>query len=185
VGTEPFYQAPLYPYVLAVCFKVLGEAVTSIRVVQTVWGAAACGLIYFGTSRLFGRGAGMIAGMMLALYTPAIFFDGIVQKSSLTCLLVCALFAAVTRRNTNALHALIIGAIAGLLVITRENAMVWLPILGAWVWTNCRLSIVECEMRHEGKKARRDGENRGWVAIGHTSLVWGWCWGRWGCGMRR
>jgi len=172
LGTKPFYQAPLYPYVLGGCFRALGDGVWTIRVVQAVWGAAACGLVYVGTRRLFGTGAGGIAGIMLALYGPAIFFDGIVQKASLTCLLVCGLFAATTwyggvgsvpehgrkekaaRRlrsgfGQGVIGALLIGAAAGLLAITRENAMVWLPVLGLWVWRgegNCRLSIVDCRL---------------------------------------
>jgi len=198
VGTEPFYQAPLYPYVLAACFKVFGEGAGTIRVVQAVWGAAACGLIYFGTSRLFGRRAGVIAGMMLALYAPAIFFDGIVQKASLTCLLVCALFAVVSWHGTTARYAerelgddrtrrlrsgfgltaigaLVIGVLAGLLAITRENAMVWIPILGGWVWwsaKDCRLTIVDCRMGEEisksqkVKKSKSVRERRNWAAAG-------------------
>ena len=146
LGTKPFYQAPLYPYVLAGCFRALGDGVWTIRVVQAVWGAAACGLVYVGTRRLFGTGAGGIAGIMLTLYGPAIFFDGIVQKASLTCLLVCGLFAATAWYGEQGSWraAGVLGAAAGLLAITRENAMVWLPVLGLWVWRgegNRRLPI--------------------------------------------
>jgi len=187
LGTKPFYQAPLYPYVLGGCFRVLGDGVWTIRVVQAVWGAAACGLVYVGTRRLFGTGAGGIAGIMLALYGPAIFFDGIVQKASLTCLLVCGLFAATAwyggvgsvpehgrkekaaRRlrsgfGQGVIGALLIGAAAGLLAITRENAMVWLPVVGLWVWRgegNCRMSNVECRMKNEGTEARSHGATKG------------------------
>ncbi len=146
LGTKPFYQAPLYPYVLAGCFQALGDGVWTLRVVQAVWGAAACGLVYVGTRRLFGTGAGGIAGIMLALYGPAIFFDGIVQKASLTCLLVCGLFAATAWYGEQGSWraAGVLGAAAGLLAITRENAMVWLPVVALWVWRaggHCRSSI--------------------------------------------
>src|SRR3972149_11314413 len=96
VGTEAFYQAPLYPYVLAGCFRVVGDEVWKVRLVQAAWGAPGCGLVYLGTGRLFGRSAGVVAGMMLAVYGPAIFYDGVVQKASLTDLLVCGLFAVTT-----------------------------------------------------------------------------------------
>ncbi len=160
LGAKPFYQAPLYPYVLAGCFQALGEGVWTIRVVQAVWGAAACGLVCVGTRRLFGTGAARIAGIMLALYGPAIFFDGIVQKASLTCLLVCGLFAATTWYGEQGSWraAGVLGAAAGLLAITRENAMVWLPVLGVWVWRgegNCRFSIFDCRLKNEGTKGRR------------------------------
>ncbi len=184
-GTEPFYQAPLYPYVLASGFKIFGDSVGTIRGLQAVWGAAACGLMYFGTSRLFGRGAGVVAGMMLALYGPAIFFDGIVQKASLTGLLACALFAAVTWNGTyNGMEdaarrlrsgfghgpasAWLVGFVGALLAITRENAMVWLPILGVWVWCDAR----DCRLGKETSKSQnvkksKDVIRRGnWAAVG-------------------
>jgi len=73
---------------------------------------------------------------MLAMYAPAVFFDGIVQKTSLGCLLVCVLLAVMgwaehAKRGYAA--AVVVGAVAGLLVLTRENAIVWLPLVGIWL----------------------------------------------------
>ena len=47
--------------------------------------------------RLVSPAAGLVAGLMLALYPPAIFFDGLLQKSVLDVLFVCLSLALVGR----------------------------------------------------------------------------------------
>jgi hypothetical protein len=81
LGQDVFYQAPLYPYVLAVLYRIFGHDLTIVRVCQIVLGSAACGLMTLAGARLFGRRAGLIAGLLLALCGPAIFFDGLLQKA--------------------------------------------------------------------------------------------------------
>ncbi len=168
VGAQGFYQAPLYPYLLAIAFKIFGEGVWTIRVLQAVWGAAACGCLALGTSWLFHRRAGLVAGWVLALYAPAIYFDGIVQKASLTGLLVCALIAAIAWQvsplpsgeglGVRALLArrwlslAVVGLLIGLLSITRENALIWVPVLAIWAW---RLPIANCRLPNESSRIAR------------------------------
>lgn len=136
LGQESFYQAPLYPYLLAICFSLLGDEVWTIRTIQAIGGCAAVWCLWYGISRTFDRRTGIISAGMLALYGPAVFFDGLVQKASLACLLTCALLAAMAghgvRRNT--WRAGLVGVLGALLVLTRENAAVWLPLVGLWVW---------------------------------------------------
>ncbi len=127
-GGEAFYQAPLYPYVLAGLFTLFGDGVGVVRVAQACFGAASAGLMYAAGRRLFGPTAGMISAIMLALYAPAIHYDGIVQKASLTGLLTCALLAAAAARR-----AWLCGVVLGLLALTRENAFVWWPVLAVWL----------------------------------------------------
>ena len=136
VGSESFYQAPLYPYVLATQFKAFGVSSWTVRIVQAVWAGVAVWCLYLVTSRLFNRRCGLLAAWMLALYAPAIFFDGIVQKASLGCVLLCGLLA-VTAKVAEAprLPAIVAaGVLLGCLVLVRENALVWLPIMLVWIW---------------------------------------------------
>src|SRR4051794_27314188 len=92
LGREVFYQAPLYPYLLGVIYTVAGHHLLAVRIVQALIGSASCALLALAAARLLPRPAntvGIIAGLMLALYAPAIFFDGLLQKSVLDVFFVC------------------------------------------------------------------------------------------------
>jgi tetratricopeptide (TPR) repeat protein len=153
LGHDVFYQAPLYPYLLGVVYAIAGRHLLLVRLVQIVIGAASCALLGAAAARLFGRRAGIIAGMMLALYAPAMFFDGLLQKSVLDVFFVCLALWLMT--TINAEHAeqtehhpslrvqrvlrstssrwLCLGAAMGALALTRENALVFILAILAWL----------------------------------------------------
>ncbi|MCG3129508.1 MAG: hypothetical protein FLDDKLPJ_00241 [Phycisphaerae bacterium] len=136
IGSEPFYQAPLYPYLLGVIFRVTGPSLLAVRLIQSVMGGLSCVLLAGAAGRCFGRRAGWAAGLMLAFYPPAIFFDGLIQKTSLACFLTCALLSAWSKLLTRARcrGGVVAGALLGLLILTRENAWAWSPLLVATPW---------------------------------------------------
>lgn len=155
IGDRAFYQAPLYPYFLGAVYTLIGNHPMVIRAVQALMGAAACGLVGLAALRLFGRRGGWTAGLLLALYAPAIFFDGIVQKASLAFFLTSALLWLVARgaarepggpdagsgaEEEDAVRWLwpALGAVTGLLVLTRENTLVLVPVLLGWAWLRRR-----------------------------------------------
>ncbi len=134
-GDRVFYQAPAYPYFLAVLYRIGGEGPWTIHVAQSLLGALSCALIFYTTRTLFDRRAGIAAGVLLALYPPALFFDGIVQKTSLGLALTSGLLLGLARfqlgrRLPTALGA---GALLGVLALTRENALIWLPVVPLWM----------------------------------------------------
>ena len=169
LGQEVFYQAPLYPYLLGAIYSIAGRHLLLVRIVQIAIGSASCALLAFAVARLFsqpaglargpgsgeGRRAGIIAGLMLALYAPAIFFDGLLQKSVLDVFFVClALWLIVeitVRLPAFALRAtapaagirsvrlqadrrlwLALGLTMGGLALTRENALVFIAVILLW-----------------------------------------------------
>jgi predicted membrane-bound mannosyltransferase len=124
LGTQAFYQAPLYPYALAILFKAFGVSAEIVRVAQAFVGAAACVLVVMAARLFFDWRAGLVAGLALALYPPAIFFDGHIQKASLDLLFMAALLVAVggyqhERRNR---WLVLLGISLGCLILDRENA---------------------------------------------------------------
>ncbi|MBX3422688.1 MAG: tetratricopeptide repeat protein [Pirellulaceae bacterium] len=135
LGTEVFYQSPLYPYLLAIVYAVLGHSLTIVRVMQAVFGAVSCVLIAQCANRLFGLRAGWFAGLMLAVYPAAIFFDGLVQKAALDLLLVSTLLwlmvEAQHRRTWPWLAAA--GVTLAALTLNRENARIAFPLMLAWI----------------------------------------------------
>ncbi len=89
IGHDVFYQAPLYPYMLGVIYAIAGRHLLLVRVVQALIGSASCVFLALAGERLVSRRAGIAAGLMLALYAPAIFFDGLIQKSVLDVFFLC------------------------------------------------------------------------------------------------
>ena len=133
LGQGVFYQAPLYPYFLGILYALFGgRDFLAVRLVQIAIGSGSCVLLArAGRSFFSGTKAGLLAGFFLALYPTAIFLDCSIQKSVLDLFFVCALLAALGRlleRSQNRWW-LITGLAMGLLVLTRENALVFLPIV--------------------------------------------------------
>lgn len=135
LGNEVFYQTPLYPYLLAIVYAAVGPSVWAVRIVQALLGAAACVMLARAGGRFFSERVGWLAGLTLALYPPAIFFDGILQKASLDLFLMTALVWATGALEPRARWFLVAacGLIAGLLTLNRENAAVLVPLVLAWV----------------------------------------------------
>ena len=136
LGRETFYQAPLYPYFLGLVYTLFGPSLLAVRLSQVVLGAASCALLALAGRRLFSPPAGIAAGVMLAVYAPAIFFDGLVQKTSPGLFLLCLLLALLARLVTEPGRPrawLWPGVVLGALVLTRENALVFAAVLLGWL----------------------------------------------------
>jgi tetratricopeptide (TPR) repeat protein len=144
VGTEVFYQAPLYPYVLAVLFRLFGSSVDHIRLMQVAFGTASCVLLALAGRRFFGWMAGLTAGGLLAIFPTAIFFDGLIQKSSLDLLLMTTLLLTVAEYATRPRRGWLVGmgVALGCLLICRENARVLYPFFAGWLLIRPRVHAV-------------------------------------------
>jgi tetratricopeptide (TPR) repeat protein len=159
LGHEVFYQAPLYPYLLGLIYAVAGHHLLVVRVIQALIGSVSCALLALAGARFISRQAGIAAGLMLALYAPAIFFDGLLQKSVLDVFFVCLALFLISRsegtaetaesaekhsslrfslrslRSPRFLLYVALGLTMGGLALTRENALVFILVILAWIIT--------------------------------------------------
>jgi Flp pilus assembly protein TadD/4-amino-4-deoxy-L-arabinose transferase-like glycosyltransferase len=141
IGREVFYQAPLYPYFLGTIYALFGHDLLIVRLVQVTLGALACSFLAIAGARLFGRGTGVMAGLLLAVYAPAVFFDALIQKTVLDGILICLALLIVSglvgpagRADPDrvGLPFLALGFTLGMLALTRENAMVLIAVVVVW-----------------------------------------------------
>ena len=148
LGNEVFYQAPLYPYFLGLIYAVFGRDLTVVRVCQAMLGSAACVLVALTAWRLFSKPAALVAGLGMAIYAPAVFFDGLIQKSVLDVffisLMLWLLTGVLSVRRADLLGPptagpglrppfLMLGLAMGALSLTRENALVLVAVLLGWI----------------------------------------------------
>jgi 4-amino-4-deoxy-L-arabinose transferase-like glycosyltransferase len=75
VGERIFWQAPLYPYFLALCYHFITVKFFDIRVIQAVLAAINGVLLYEMGRRKLGRGVGIGAAVAAAFYGPLIYYD--------------------------------------------------------------------------------------------------------------
>ncbi|HEU4401271.1 MAG TPA: tetratricopeptide repeat protein [Candidatus Polarisedimenticolia bacterium] len=149
LGKGPFVQSPLYAYLLGLMMKIIGTSVSRILVLQSFVGCGTVLLTYLAGRRLFGRRSGLLAGLLLALYGPFIFYEGMVMKTFLspflTILLVILLDRARERAEGGAVDGTpasttaagagrafaLAGVVYGLLTLDRDNFILLAPVLAA------------------------------------------------------
>lgn len=138
----PFDQAPGYAYLVAAVYRLLGRSVAGVAFVQAVLGALGCGALAVIGDRLFGRRVGMIAGMIAAIYGPAIYFVGQVEPT--TAFLFAVLLATAAALVTPSPRAaerpprdgawLVAAGLWAVALLVRAEAVLAFPfvVLAAW-----------------------------------------------------
>lgn len=148
MGSEVFYQTPLYPYALAVLYSIAGHHLLLVRLVQVTLGAGSCALVAVAGARFFAPRAGLAAGFLLAVCGPAVFFDVVVQKSSTDLFLASVLLAllGLFLRKPGWGWLTAAGVTTALFMINRENARVFYPVIVVWLlagpWTEALVGRV-------------------------------------------
>ncbi len=152
VGQAVFYQAPLYPYFLGVLYALIGRNLLAIRILQVAIGATSCVLLARAGRSFFSRNCGILAGIILALYPTAIFFDCSIQKSVLDLFFTCALLAICGRlsEQTEQRWWGMASAVLGLFTLTRENALVLFPMMLVWLLAGWRHESWATKLRSVG-----------------------------------
>jgi tetratricopeptide (TPR) repeat protein len=133
----PYYQPPLYPMFLGAVYAIAGESYLVPRIVQAVLGA----LTVLGTVALArrggGRAAGWIAGGLLALYGPVLYFEGeLLPPALLLFLTTGALLLLVDGDRSDRPVPPLVGAglLLGLAVAARPTALLLVvAALGWWL----------------------------------------------------
>lgn len=125
---EVFYQAPLYPYCLAVIYTVAKGSLLAVRLLQAIAGAATVVLLALLARRLFGREAGWAAGVLAAVYGPAIFYVPLILKSTLTLLALTGAVLLLVRGRP-----LVSGLLFGISALLQENLILLLPCAALWL----------------------------------------------------
>lgn len=136
-GEGPFWQPPLYPYLLGVIRTIFSDSFFyAARFFQAVCGAFSCLLIYWIGGKLFRPVVGLIAGLVGALYGPMIFFDGELLPASLATLLDLAGLVLLIRALEKPSKGRFLGAgiVFGLGTIAVPTVLLFVLVAAVWVW---------------------------------------------------
>ncbi len=132
IGTRAFYMDPLYPYVLALLYRLVGRDLLFARVLNVLCSVGACAATACLGRLLGGPVVGILAGLGLALYEPDVFHTGEIDKTSLSMLLVATFLVLFTRACARAgarrSEWTAAGLVLALAALTRANLLVFAPL---------------------------------------------------------
>ncbi|MBN1824391.1 MAG: tetratricopeptide repeat protein [Endomicrobiales bacterium] len=126
-----FMMSPGYSYFLAFVYSVLGNASAGVVLIQFLLGIATAVLVYLLGKRLFSETTGIVAMALYLFYSPALFYESTLLKTSLINFL-----------NTLALYLLSAGGPAaivfsgiatGFSIHLRPNAALIALLAAAWI----------------------------------------------------
>jgi 4-amino-4-deoxy-L-arabinose transferase-like glycosyltransferase len=128
-----YYQPFYYSILLPACYLISGGSAWSIVLVQALMGAACVWLIGITFAQLFGKRAGLIGAGLVALHRGLIFYTpfaliATVQSLWMTLLAYLAVRAS---KDKHWKWWALLGLVNGLAIITRGNAILFVPLLVA------------------------------------------------------
>ena len=134
-GAEPFYMAPLYPYVLALAYKLLGHNLTLVYVLQHTLGMLNLLMVYILGRRLFGHRSGLIAMGFMMLYGPLMYLESKLLTETLAIALNLTSLLLLIRAldRPSALRFLAAGLVMGLSVLCRPVAAIAVVLVVLWL----------------------------------------------------
>ncbi|NQU74159.1 MAG: tetratricopeptide repeat protein [Candidatus Omnitrophica bacterium] len=136
VGKEVFWGLPLYPYFLGLVYFLFGRDLYIARLIQFAIGALNCVLLYFIGKKVFNKSTGIIASIMLALYSPAIFYEGFLSGSFLSIFLnsIAIILILQTAQKSNWKKWFSIGLLIGISGLSGASIFLFLPFLIYWLF---------------------------------------------------
>lgn len=138
---ESFFRAPLYPYFLALIYKVFGIGFFMPRLVQSILGSLSCVLTYRLGRMIFDEKTGRIAGFICCAYPLLIYFENELLIPSLLIFLVLGAYRLTllaAARPAGKIPWLTAGVAWGLAAITRPNVLLFAAALPVWLYRKFR-----------------------------------------------
>jgi tetratricopeptide (TPR) repeat protein len=135
LGDTVFYQAPLYPYFLAVFYKWFGHSLNVIRWIQLLLGAFNCVVTFWIAKKLFGANKALWAGLMVAFYGIFVFYEGAIGKDGISYLLTNLTLLSLVSclENPKWQRWFLSGIALGCSILTRGNLILLLPFILLWM----------------------------------------------------
>lgn len=123
-----FFRAPLYPYIVALLYKLFGVSPWPVVIFQNLLGLATAFTTYRFALKLIGRRLAFWAGLAVASYPTLVFFEGETLMTTVTVFLytLSVFHLHKTLQSPSGRSALVTGLIFGLAAITRPAI---LPLL--------------------------------------------------------
>jgi len=131
----PYYHPPLFPYVLALIYRVSGNSMLAAKLVLALFGAMTVVLTALVARRVIGPRAGLAAGIATALCGPLVFYNAQLLPAGLETMLTMLFWWLVLCAGATGAAGLWLaaGVAGGLAADTIPNALVVVPFVLGWL----------------------------------------------------
>jgi 4-amino-4-deoxy-L-arabinose transferase-like glycosyltransferase len=140
---------PVYPYVVAVVFKLFGSyseaAAIALICLNSVASAVTCVLILLVASRLFGATAGLVAAACWVVFPPSIWHsvNSLWNTTFFTCLATLLLYLTlVVSERTRLRAAVLYGLALGFVALLNASIVALYPFFVLWLFFRLRTTFV-------------------------------------------
>jgi tetratricopeptide (TPR) repeat protein len=135
IGPLFFWQAFFYPAFLSSIYTIAGPSITLALVVQALLAAILCVLVFILGTKVLNRSVGVIAGVIVAVYGPLVFFStqllSTVWTVSWPILLI--LISLRAKEKPGWLWCTLCGCVAGLSIVTHGVFVPFAVAAGLWL----------------------------------------------------
>jgi 4-amino-4-deoxy-L-arabinose transferase-like glycosyltransferase len=132
-GGKTYHQEPLYAQILGICKMIGGNGHMLMYMLQILSTLFSIWMIIWLGRHYFGPIAGIGAGFLFSLYSPAILFDVFLLRTSLTtCYMLSLLFVA-EKLMMGKSKPWIFGMLGGVGYLLQSTAvLLWIPLFIRW-----------------------------------------------------
>lgn len=133
---KPFWQAPLYYYILLFLYLLAGDALLPLQIFHILIGISNGFLLYRLASFSFGRINGLLSMLIAACYLPFVLFDvQAIHTNIVTFFILSALLFLYRFMKTGGKEGLVpLSSLLGLSIITHGLAIFSLPAIVFVLW---------------------------------------------------
>ncbi len=132
--------SPLPAYVMALVYRLFSPDPLYVRYLNIAFGTASCALVYGIGNKTGPKPAGLLAGLLAAVYEPLVFYSVVPLKTAMgVFLFALTIFFFLRAMESPAPgNRLFLGIAAGLLINVRPNALVLVPAFFLLLLWACR-----------------------------------------------
>ncbi len=132
LGAGVHYKAPAYPYLVGQLYRVVGPRLSVLYAVQMFLGVLTSILVMLVGARWFGTRVGTLAGVLVGLYAPLVYFENqaLISSSALFASVLAVACVVFARRSWWILAA---GVAAGLALQLRPINATLIAALLVWI----------------------------------------------------
>jgi len=126
IGDKVFFMSPVYPYFLAVTYKIFGQSLYVVRLIQIFVSSLTILIAFLIGRKLFSKFAGYLSAGMFSVYSTLIFYSGIILSETLQVFVSSLLILFLISDFKDASKKwFVVGIFLGILALFRANILLF------------------------------------------------------------